>query len=132
MNVLVLTAALMSGAALAAPQPRIGTEPPYPEMQPPVHALAENGQARACIVVADEGGEVERFAAANLADHDSVRAHAERGSQELADRDPTVPPGVRGLCLEVDDVRQPELELLGIFDDDHALIFRRKRRQCIE
>ena len=67
MNVLVLTAALMSGAALAAPQPRIGAEPPYPEMQPPMLALAEDGQARACIVVADGGGEVERFAADELA-----------------------------------------------------------------
>jgi hypothetical protein len=67
MNALTLSAALVGGLMLTAPQPRLGTKPPYPPMQAPMHALAEDGQARTCIVLADGAGDVERFAAEELA-----------------------------------------------------------------
>jgi len=69
MNALMLSAALIGGLVMAAPEPRVGTKPPYPPMQPPMYELAEDGQARACIVLSDEAGQVAQFAAEELADY---------------------------------------------------------------
>src|SRR5262249_48595840 len=66
--------------------------------------------------------QVQRLAAADLADDDAVGPHAQRVHEQVADGDLAVAVGPRRLGLEVDGVRLVELELGRVLDDDDALV----------
>lgn len=67
MTALTLTATILGGLALTVPEPRLGTKDPYPQMQPPLYRLIAGGRVRSSIVIAADAGDVERFAADELA-----------------------------------------------------------------
>src|SRR6266550_4819539 len=66
------------------------------------------------------------------ADHDAVRAHAQRVAHEVADRDLALALDVRRARLERDDVRLLELELGGVLDGDDPLLERDEPGQRVE
>ena len=66
--------------------------------------------------------EVEGFTTAYLTDDDSIWPHSQRCFEKFSNGNPAAAPSVGRLCLEMNDVRQPEPKLPRIFDDDDALI----------
>ncbi len=59
---------------------------------------------------------------ADLADHDPIRAHPQRVSQQVADRHLSAALDARRAALEPDHVRLAQAELGGVLDRDHALL----------
>ena len=91
----------------------------------------EGGETAA--VTAGHGlDEVERLAAAQLADDDAVRTHAERDPEERADRDLAASLGVGRAAFEGDDVIAEERELLRVLDDHDAFVVGDELRDRVE
>ncbi len=76
--------------------------------------------------------QVERLAAAHLADDDPVRPHAQGGAEEVADGDLALPARIGRLRLQLHDVRALELQLAVVLDDDDALLLGGERGQRVE
>jgi hypothetical protein len=72
---------------------------------------------------------VERFAAANLADHDAVGSHAQGVPHEISNGDLALPFDVRRPSLEADDVRLGEAKLRGVLDRDYSFAVGDEGRQ---
>ena len=66
--------------------------------------------------------QVEGFAAAYLADHDSVGAHPQRRAHEVAHGGGAGALTVRGPCLEPHHMRLREAQLRGLLDRDDATV----------
>jgi hypothetical protein len=75
---------------------------------------------------------VQRFATADLADHDAVGTHAERVSHQVADVDLAAALDVRRARLQRHDVVLAQLELCRVFDRHDALVVRDEPREDVQ
>src|SRR5687768_4559400 len=75
---------------------------------------------------------VESLSAANLADDDAIRSHAERVAYELSNRDLALPLDVLRSCLEAKDMLLIETQLGGVLDRDDTVGFRDRGREGVE
>ena len=76
---------------------------------------------RAAVAGGHRLDEIERLAAAALADDDAIGPHAQGRAQKIADGDGAAPLGVGRARLEVDRVRLLQLHFGRVLDDDDAL-----------
>ena len=75
---------------------------------------------------------VQRLAAADLADDDAVRTHAQRVAHEAPDRHLAAALDAGRTRLEPDDVGLDEPQLGGVLDRHEALVRRDERRQDVQ
>ena len=75
---------------------------------------------------------VEGLAAADLADHDPVRPHAQRVAHQVADGDLALALDVRRPALQPHHVLLLELQLDGVLDGDDALVVGDEGGQHVE
>ena len=80
-----------------------------------------HGGQRPVVTGVQRREQVERLAAPDLADHDPVRAHPKRVSEQVTDRHLATALDARGPTLEPHDVRLAQSELGGVLDRDHPL-----------
>ena len=76
---------------------------------------------RAAVARGHRLDEIERLAAAALADDDAIGPHTQRRAQKIADGHGAATLGVGRARLQVDRVRLLQLHLGRVFDDDDAL-----------
>jgi hypothetical protein len=91
-----------------------------------------DGRERSLVTGVQGHEEIERFAAAHLADHDPVRPHAKGASQEVANSHQPAALDVRGAALEADDVGLSQAQLGGVLDRDHPLRLFDEGGECVE
>ena len=76
---------------------------------------------------------INSLTSADLADNDPVRAHAERGADQVPDADRAAALDIGVARLEAHQVLDlPDLQLGIIFDGDHAFPFRYVRGEGIQ
>ena len=90
-------------------------------------AVGVHGAQRTVVPGVERLQQVHRLGAADLADHQPVGAHAQRGAQQVGERDLADAVG-RGLAgLQPHDVRVTEAELGDVFQRDEARLLARPR-----
>jgi hypothetical protein len=90
------------------------------------------GRQRAVVPGVHRLKHVERLAAANLADNDPIRTHAQGVADEVADGDRASTLHVGRSSLEAEHVRLGQPQLGGVLDRDDPFIVRDERRQDAE
>ncbi len=91
-----------------------------------------NGRQTAVVTGVHGLKHVDRFTAADLADHDAIGTHTQGVAHEVSLRDFTTTFDVRWPCFESDDVRLLQLKFRRVFNRDDAFVFRNECRERIE
>ena len=83
-----------------------------------------SGGQRAIVAGVHRLQHVERFAAAHLADDDTIRAHTQRVSHQIANGDLPRSLQVRGSCFQREHMRLLQLNFRRVLDGHDALVIR--------
>ena len=75
---------------------------------------------------------VERFAATDLSDYDSVRSHPQRGAQQRPHVDRAGPLNAGRTCLQGDDVRLRKSKLRSVLDGHDPLVLTDRERERVQ